>query len=43
MQSNIDINTARIQFYSKIKRAFEHLEYEVKTGRIKSYGICSNA
>lgn len=32
----------KIEFYSRIERAFLYLESEVQKGRIKSYGISSN-
>lgn len=40
--NNIDIEIARKEYYSRIKKAFEHLEKEVQKGRIKHYGISSN-
>lgn len=40
--NNIDIEIARKEYYSRIKKSFEHLEKEVQKGRIKHYGISSN-
>ncbi len=37
-----DIETARNEYYKRIKNAFIHLEKEVEKGRIKYYGISSN-
>ena len=36
------LEEARREYYSRIRRAFEHLEQEVERGRIRSYGISSN-
>jgi len=41
-ENNIDINEARKEYYSRIKKAFLYLEKEVERGRIKRYGISSN-
>ncbi|OGI00701.1 MAG: hypothetical protein A2Y25_11540 [Candidatus Melainabacteria bacterium GWF2_37_15] len=41
-ENNIDLSTARKEYYSRIKKAFEYLEKEVQKGRIKHYGISSN-
>jgi len=40
--NNIDLTSARNEYYSRIKKAFEYLEKEVEKGRIKNYGISSN-
>ncbi len=40
--NNIDQPAARKEYYARIKKAFEYLEQEVQTGRIKYYGISSN-
>jgi len=36
------LEEARREYYSRIRRAFEHLEQEVERGRIRFYGISSN-
>ena len=36
------LEEARREYYSRIGRAFEHLEQEVERGRIRFYGISSN-
>jgi len=36
------IKTAKDEYYSRIKKAFEFLEEKVKEGKIKAYGISSN-
>lgn len=41
--NNMDLAIATKEYYSRIKKAFEHLEKEVQKGRIKHYGISSNA
>ncbi len=38
----IDKESARQNYYKKIKKAFEYLEKEIQRGRIKHYGISSN-
>lgn len=41
-ENNLKLTDAREEYYSRIKKAFEYLEKEVKKGRIKYYGISSN-
>jgi len=41
-ENDIELTEARAEYYCRIKKAFEHLEKEVKKGRIKNYGISSN-
>jgi len=41
-KNGIDIETARNEYYRRIKNAFIHLEKEVEKGRVKYYGISSN-
>ncbi|MBX7154875.1 MAG: aldo/keto reductase [Bacteriodetes bacterium] len=41
-REEIPLEEARAEFYYRIKLAFEHLEKEVASGRIKHYGISSN-
>lgn len=38
----IELVLARKEYYSRIKKAFVHLEKEVEKGRIRHYGISSN-
>ncbi len=37
------LETARNEYYRRIRLAFEHLEKEVSRGRIQTYGISSNS
>jgi len=41
-KTGLILEEARREYYSRIKRAFEHLEHEVERGRISFYGISSN-
>jgi aryl-alcohol dehydrogenase-like predicted oxidoreductase len=41
-QSDLDLETARAEYYRRIQNAFEYLEDEVAKGRIRHYGISSN-
>ncbi len=41
-KNNTDKETATKTYYSRIKKAFIHLESEINKGRIKHYGISSN-
>jgi aryl-alcohol dehydrogenase-like predicted oxidoreductase len=38
----IPLEQARAEYYNRIRNAFQHLETEVKRGRIRYYGISSN-
>ena len=40
--NDIPVEDAKKEFYRRIKAAFQHLESEVRYGRIKYYGISSN-
>ncbi len=40
--NKVNITKARIEYYLRIKKAFEYLEKEVENGRINHYGISSN-
>ena len=37
-----DLSKVRKEYYGRLRAAFEHLEEEIKAGRIRSYGISSN-
>ncbi len=41
-KNNVDIEKAKKEYYSRIKKAFEFLEEKVKEGEIRFYGISSN-
>jgi aryl-alcohol dehydrogenase-like predicted oxidoreductase len=41
-KTGVSLEKARQEYYSRIKRAFKHLETEVERGRIRLYGISSN-
>ena len=41
-KTGLILEEARHEYYSRIGRAFEHLEHEVERGRISFYGISSN-
>lgn len=41
-KSGISLEKSRQEYYSRIARAFQHLETEVERGRIRFYGISSN-
>ena len=41
-KTGLILEEARREYYSRIRRAFEHLEHEVERGRISFYGISSN-
>ncbi len=41
-KTGMDLEEARRGYYSRIERAFQHLETEVERGRIRFYGISSN-
>ena len=41
-RQGVDLDQARETFYRRIGKAFEHLEEEVKNGRIQYYGISAN-
>jgi aryl-alcohol dehydrogenase-like predicted oxidoreductase len=40
---DLELDELRHEYYNRIKRAFEYLETEIKSGRIGSYGISSNS
>lgn len=40
---HLSLESARNEYYRRIRLAFEHLEKEVSRGRIRSYGISSNS
>lgn len=40
---HLPLEEARTEYYRRIRLAFEHLEKEVRRGRIRSYGISSNS
>lgn len=42
IKTGILLEEARREYYSRIRRAFQHLEQEVENGRISFYGISSN-
>ena len=42
-KADIEVAEARAEYYQRIKQAFKYLETEVKSGRIKRYGISSNS
>ena len=42
IKTGLILEEARHEYYSRIRRAFEHLEHEVEQGRISFYGISSN-
>lgn len=37
-----DLSKLRKEYYGRLRASFEHLEEEIKAGRIRSYGISSN-
>lgn len=37
-----DLSKVRKEYYGRLRASFEHLEEEIKAGRIRSYGISSN-
>jgi aryl-alcohol dehydrogenase-like predicted oxidoreductase len=41
-KTGVSLEEARQEYYSRIEQAFQHLESEVKRGRIRFYGISSN-
>lgn len=41
-QQKIGLASARVEYYRRIRLAFDYLEKEVKRGRIQCYGISSN-
>ena len=41
-KTGLSLEEARREYYSRIERAFQHLESEVARGRIRFYGISSN-
>jgi aryl-alcohol dehydrogenase-like predicted oxidoreductase len=41
-KTGVSLEEGRQEYYSRIKKAFQHLETEVEKGRIRSYGISSN-
>jgi len=41
-KSGLSLESARKEYYRRIRAAFEHLEAEVEKGRIRFYGISSN-
>jgi aryl-alcohol dehydrogenase-like predicted oxidoreductase len=41
-KSGLSLESAREEYYRRIRAAFEHLETEVEKGRIRHYGISSN-
>ena len=41
-KTGVSLEEARREYYSRIERAFQHLETEVERGRIRFYGISSN-
>jgi len=41
-KTGVLLDNARQEYYSRIEQAFQHLEAEVKKGRIRFYGISSN-
>ncbi len=41
-KNELPVNSARDEYYRRIRAAFEHLEAEVARGRIRFYGISSN-
>ena len=40
--TGLSLTKSRREYYDRIRFAFEHLEREVESGRIRSYGISSN-
>jgi aryl-alcohol dehydrogenase-like predicted oxidoreductase len=40
---DLELDELRHEYYNRIKRAFEYLETEIKSGRIGFYGISSNS
>lgn len=42
-KQGLDRGTAQAEYYRRIQRAFDHLENEVERGRIRFYGVSSNA
>ncbi|UCG06970.1 MAG: aldo/keto reductase [Desulfobacterales bacterium] len=42
IKSGLSLESARREYYRRIRAAFEHLEKEVEKGRIRFYGISSN-
>jgi aryl-alcohol dehydrogenase-like predicted oxidoreductase len=41
-KTGVSLEEGRQEYYSRIEKAFQHLETEVEKGRIRSYGISSN-
>ncbi|MGD8764047.1 MAG: aldo/keto reductase [Desulfobacteraceae bacterium] len=41
-KSGLSLESARSEYYRRIRAAFEHLEKEIEKGRIRFYGISSN-
>jgi aryl-alcohol dehydrogenase-like predicted oxidoreductase len=41
-KSGLTLESAREEYYRRIRAAFEHLETEIEKGRIRFYGISSN-
>lgn len=42
-KNGIGLNEARIEYYRRIRTAFEYLEESVQKGRIRFYGVSSNS
>jgi len=42
VKNGLSLDSARNEYYRRIRAAFEHLETEIEKGRIRSYGISSN-
>lgn len=43
LAKDLELDVLRHEYYSRIKKAFDYLEEEVKAGRISYYGISSNS
>lgn len=42
LKSGLSLDSARSEYYRRIRAAFEYLEMEIEKGRIRFYGISSN-